>query len=197
MWNKNDKNALPELLRLADPGVREQMEALTASKVLVGLTTDGQPVCVDLDSESPHVLVCSAGGGGTSTTLRTLTTQLLHDGGHALVLDLKRISQAWANGLPGVTYCRDIADVHDALVGLRAELESRIGHVDEHGDTGDLPRLTVVFEGADHTLRKLARHWDKVRQESDPKTSPALDAYEELLFAGREVRINVLAGAQT
>nr|WSW64732.1 hypothetical protein OG461_00190 [Streptomyces sp. NBC_00995]WSW71221.1 hypothetical protein OG461_36345 [Streptomyces sp. NBC_00995] len=37
------------------------MEALPASLILLGLTTDGQPVCVDLDAEGPHVLVCTGG----------------------------------------------------------------------------------------------------------------------------------------
>ncbi|MFD3533398.1 FtsK/SpoIIIE domain-containing protein [Streptomyces sp. NPDC058664] len=197
MWKTATKSTLPDLLRLTDPGVREQLEALPASQVLIGLGTDGQPVSVDLDTESPHVLVCSATGGGTSTILRTLTAQLLHHGGHALVLDTKRISQEWARSLPAVTYRRDIADIHDALVGLGDEMQRRIDHVDQHGDTADLTRLTVVFETADHTLRQLARHWDKIRQAGDPKRSPAVDAYEELLFAGREARIHILAGAQS
>lgn len=127
---------IPEALRLSDPGVREQLEALPDSLALIGLTTDGQPVCADLDNESPHVLVCSGTGtgGGTTTVLRTLTAQFLHHGGHALVLDLKRISHRRAHGLPGVSYCRDIVDIHDALVGLQAELRRRLHHIDQHGD---------------------------------------------------------------
>ncbi|WJY43178.1 FtsK/SpoIIIE domain-containing protein (plasmid) [Streptomyces sp. P9-2B-2] len=182
---------LPELLRLTDPGIRAQLEALPASQVLIGLTTDGQPVCVDLDNESPHVLVCSARGGGTTTILRTLAAQLLHHGAHALVLDLKQISHQWASDLPTVTYRTDIADIHDALVGLRAELQHRIDRIDQHGGADDLPRLTVVFEAADHTLRKLARYWATVREKGDPKTSPAVDALHELLFAGRQARMYV------
>ncbi|WP_327237449.1 DUF87 domain-containing protein [Streptomyces sp. NBC_01317] len=163
---------------------------------LIGRGTDGQPVCADLDNESPHVLVCSAAGGGSSTTLRTLTAQLLHHGGHVLVLDAKRISQSWARALPTATYRRDITDIHDALLGLRSELKHRIDHADEHGDTDGLHRLTAVFESAVHTLRQLSRHWDKVRQAGKAKTSPAVDMYEELLFAGREARVHVLASAQ-
>ncbi|GHB29838.1 hypothetical protein [Streptomyces chryseus] len=197
MWKTTTKSTLPQQLRLTDPGVREQLEALPVSTVLVGRGTDGQPVCIDLDSESPHALVCTGAGGGASTALRTLAAQLLHHGGHVLVLDAKRISQAWARALQTVTYRCDMADIHDALVGLSVELKRRISHADEHGDTDDLPRLTVVFEAADHTLRQLARHWDKVRQAGDPKTSPAVDAYEEILFVGREARIHILAGAQS
>lgn len=192
MTNSHTTTMLPELLRLNDPDLREQLEALPASMVLIGLGTDGQPVCADLDAESPHVLVCSASGGGTTATLRTLTAQPLHHGAHALVLDIKRVSHRWARDLPTVTYRTDIADIHDALVGLTTELHRRIDHAEQHGDTDDLPRLTVVFEAADHTLRTLARHWDTVRDEGDPKTSPAVEALHELLFAGRQARIHVL-----
>jgi energy-coupling factor transporter ATP-binding protein EcfA2 len=194
MWKTTKKSTLPQILRLTDPGVREQLRALPASQVLIGHGTDAQPVRIDLDNDSPHVLVCSASGGGTSTVLRTLTAQLLHHGGDVLVLDTKRISQSWARDLPGVTYCRDIADIHDALLGLRTELTR---HVDENGETVDLPHLAVVFESAGHTLRQLARHWDKVRQAGEPKASPAVNAYEELLYAGREARIHILVGAQS
>ncbi|MFH9742680.1 hypothetical protein ACH4MA_33955 [Streptomyces roseolus] len=89
---------LPEALRLSDPGVREQLQALSGSLVLIGLTTDGQPVCADLDADSPHVLFCSATGGGTTTVPRTLTAQFLHHGAHALVLDLKMMPHRLNSG---------------------------------------------------------------------------------------------------
>ncbi|MFJ8854954.1 hypothetical protein [Streptomyces sp. NPDC102437] len=47
----------------------------------------------------------------------------MHHGVHALVLDLKRVSQQWARGLPTVTYRSNIADIHDVLVGLRTKLK--------------------------------------------------------------------------
>lgn len=55
----------------------------------------------------------------------------------------------------------------------------------------------MVFESASHTLRQLAGHWEKIRQADETKTFPAVDAYEELLFAGREARIHLLVGAQS
>ncbi|MFI5945524.1 hypothetical protein ACIBCB_35505 [Streptomyces uncialis] len=192
--NPMKTTGLPKMLRFSAPGVREHMEALAASQVLIGVADDGQPVCIDLDGEGAHVLVCSGTGGGTTTVLRTLAAQFLHDGSDGLVLDHKRISHRWASGMPGVTYCRDIADIHDALVRLRDEIWHRVHHVDQHGDTGDLTRLTVVCEVAHHTLNQLARHWNKVRQAGDPKTSPAIDAFHEALYAGRAARIHVLYG---
>ncbi|MFK0112585.1 hypothetical protein [Streptomyces sp. NPDC091217] len=183
------KTMLPDLLRLTAP-VRETLDALPASMAVIGVGADGQSVTVDLD-RSPHVLVSTCGGGGTSTILRTLTAQFLHHGAHALVLDLKMISQQWARGLPTVTYRDDVADIHDALVGLADELRRRIDVVDRHGSGVGLLRLVVVFEYGDATLRRLARDWETVRQPGDPRVSPALTALTDVLFAGDMVRMNV------
>lgn len=71
--------ALPKLLRLTDPGLREQLEALPASATLIGISTDGRAIAVDSDA-APHILVCSGTGGGSTTILRTLTAQFLHQG---------------------------------------------------------------------------------------------------------------------
>jgi hypothetical protein len=181
---------IPDLLRLTAP-VRETLDALPSSMAVIGVGTDGQPVTVDLDGAA-HVLVSTCGGGGSSTILRTLTAQLLHHGAHALVLDMKRISQPWARELPTVTYRADVADIHDALVGLATELRRRIDVTDRHGDDGELLRLVVVFENGDATLRKLARHWETVRRPGDPTVSPAFTALTDVLFAGDMVRMNVL-----
>ncbi|MGW5067150.1 hypothetical protein ACWEQJ_13685 [Streptomyces cyaneofuscatus] len=189
-------NTTATTLRLTDPAVREHLEALPASQVLIGLADDGQPVCIDLDGEGPHVLVCSGTGGGTTTVLRTLAAQLLHDGSDGLVLDNKRISHRWATGIPGVTYCRDIADIHNALMGLRAELQRRLHLINQGDDVDDLPRLTVLFDAADATLGQLARYWDTVREKGDPKTSPVVGALEDVLFTGPQARIHLLVGAQ-
>lgn len=181
---------LPDLLRLTAP-VRETLDALPASKALIGVGTDGQPVAVDLDGAA-HVLVSTCGGGGSSTILRTLTAQFLHHGAHALVLDMKRISQPWARGLPTVTYRADVADIHDALVGLATELRRRIDVTDRHGSDVGLLRLVVAFENGDATLRKLARHWETVRRPGEPRVSPAFTALTDVLFAGTTARMNVL-----
>ncbi|MFE8965064.1 hypothetical protein [Streptomyces iakyrus] len=63
--------ALPKLLRLTDPGLREQLEALPDSAALIGIGTDGRAI-----DAAPHILVCTGTGtgtGGSTTILRTLT----------------------------------------------------------------------------------------------------------------------------
>ncbi|MDX3587629.1 hypothetical protein [Streptomyces europaeiscabiei] len=186
--------ALPKVLRLTDPGLRAQLEALPASAALIGISTDGTAIAVDVDN-APHILVCTGTGtgtgtgGGSTTILRTLTAQFLYQGAHALLLDATRISHLWSKELPTVTHRGNVAGIHDALVGLATELKRR---TNLDGDLDDVPRLMVVFDRADDTLRHLARYWETFRQEGDPEKSPAITALEEVLYEGRQARIHVL-----
>ncbi|MGW2601209.1 hypothetical protein [Streptomyces klenkii] len=184
----NTITALPTMLRLTDPGLRERLEAMPASAALIGIGTDGRAIAVDIDA-APHVLVCTGTGGGSTTILRTLTAQFLHQGAHALVLEPKRVSHLWAKDLPTVTHRGNVAGIHDALVGLATELKRRI---DLDDDLDGVPRLMVVLDQADTTLRQLTRYWETFRQKDDPKQSPAVAALEDVLHAGREARIHVL-----
>ncbi|NEC12533.1 DUF87 domain-containing protein [Streptomyces sp. SID8014] len=198
------RNLPPKVLRLSDPGVREILEEMPESAPLIGLGANKARVSVDLDAESPHVLISASTGGGKSTILRCITCQFLHNGAEAVVLDYKRISHGWVRGVPGVTYCRDIAEIHDALIRLGEEGRRRIRMAEDLGD--DVldqepervgPRIVILLEEVNATMRQLTRYWEKLREPGDPKTSPAVDALAEILFMGRQVRLHVLLVAQS
>ncbi|MGA5873990.1 pRL2-11 [Streptomyces cinereoruber] len=198
------KHRPPSSLGLADPGVRDLLASMPESAPLIGLGAGGKTVSVDLDHDSPHVLISAGTGGGKSTILRTIASQFLHNGAQAHILDFKRISHTWARGIPGVNYCRDIADIHDALLQLGAEGRRRIRLAEELGD--DVlaeepervgPRNVILLEEINATMAQLKRHWEKIRESGDPKTSPAIDALAEILFMGRQVRLHVLLVAQS
>ena len=183
--------------------VRELVDQARDGAPLLGLGRAGKPVYADLDGDSPHMLVSAGSGGGKSVTTRALVAQILARGGVALILDVKRLSHAWARGLPNVRYCRDIGEIHDALLWLSAELDRRNQLADEgadaegntdHVDVG--PRLVVLAEEMNATANRLAAHWRKIKGRDDPAMSPAVEALGDALFMGRQVRVNVLAVAQ-
>ncbi|MFF4179441.1 helicase HerA domain-containing protein [Streptomyces sp. NPDC001750] len=196
--------APPKMLRLSDPGVREILAKMPESAPLIGLGAGKKKVSVDLDADSPHVLISASTGGGKSTILRAICCQFIHNGAHAFVLDFKRISHTWARGVPGVTYCRDIAEIHEALIRLAQEGRRRLGLAEQLAD--DVlerepwrvgPRLVILLEEVNATMAQLKRYWAKIRESGDPKTSPAVDALAEILFMGRQVRLHVLLVAQS
>ncbi|MFI8515393.1 pRL2-11 [Streptomyces sp. NPDC085460] len=198
------KDRPPTSLGLDDPGVRDLLASVPESAPLIGLGAGKKRVSVDLDHDSPHVLISAGTGGGKSTILRTIACQFLHNGAQAHILDFKRISHTWARGIPGVNYCRDITDIHDALIALGAEGHRRIRLAEQLGDdvlASDPdrvgPRNVILLEEINATMAQLRRYWERTRTSDDPKTSPAIDALAEILFMGRQVRLHVLLVAQS
>ncbi|MEU0398342.1 pRL2-11 [Streptomyces sp. NPDC006208] len=184
-----------------------QVESAREPAPLIGIGPKGRQVSVDLDAESPHILVSASTGGGKSVITRTMAAQVLHNGGQMVVCDFKRHSQRWANRLPQVNYCKEIGEIHDALVSLGQTGHQRNRIVDEWEDSGEPdvgPRLVVLLEEANATIAKLKRYWTAIRKTkadedgpADPKESPAIDALREILFMGRAVKMHVLLVAQS
>lgn len=158
----NKSHRPPNKFAFTDPGARELVAKTPESAPLIGLGSGRTGVAVDLDAESPHVLVSAGTGGGKSVILRTIACQLLHHGALVYVLDFKRISHLWARGVPGATYCRDIAEIHDALLRLGAEGRRRIRLADQlsndpDADPADVgPRLAILLEEVNATMKQLA-----------------------------------------
>ncbi|MEU6696150.1 DUF87 domain-containing protein, partial [Streptomyces massasporeus] len=190
----------PARVLFADQAVRELVATARESAPYIGAGPQGSRVSVDLDAESPHILVSASTGGGKSVITRTMAAQMLHNGSQLVVLDFKRHSHKWARGLPNVAYCRDIADIHEMLVHLGTEGTLRNYAVDEYEGEGDAPvgpRMAILLEEANATISKLKRWWTANREKDDPKESPAIDALREILFMGRAVKMHVLLVAQS
>ncbi len=193
------RDPMPERAMFAEADVRQMVEAAAPSKPIIGITRGRKPVAVDLDTESPHVLLSAGTGGGKSSTIRTIAAQLMWHGADVIVIDVKRHSHRWARGLPGVTYARDIGEIHRVLCEL-----GRLGHernrawddvdLDEHGPM--FTRKVIICEELNATTSVLRQWWKDHREPGDPQTSPAVAALGQILFMGRAVRIHVLAIAQ-
>lgn len=194
---------VPPPNRVSYADVRQLIAEAKPAAPLAGLGRGRKPVHVDLDLDSPHAIFSMASGTGKSVVLRTLVAQELARGGVALIMDIKRLSHAWARGLPNVWYCRDIAEIHEAALWLAEETDRRNRVADDgadidgntdHVDVG--PRLLVVGEELNATSGKLAKYWRQIKDKEDPNMSPAIDALGDVFFMGRQVKINILAVAQ-
>lgn len=166
------------------------------SSVLLGVGSKGS-VSVDLDSESPHVLVNAPTGMGKSTVARSIAVQRLELGDLVVVLDKKMHSHRWARSLaPLVHYADSTPMIGSSLVNLGRELHRRNQVVrDWPGDTSTAPvgpRIVVLYEETNATLAELAQ-LDKTVPTGGYR---AMDAFRDVMFMGRAVRMHVVAFAQ-
>lgn len=172
--------------------------------ITIGLGRASIPVNVSLAMDSPNIGLSMGAGAGKSQFCRLVAAQVLHRGGVVVVLDVKRISHAWARDLPNVRYARDIAEIHEMLLDISHEVNRRTKIADHHSDyEGNLsetikwPRWLIIVEESNEMMARLRRYWQETRDpRKDPVQSPAISAYEECLFMGRQLLMNMLAVAQ-
>jgi hypothetical protein len=167
------------------------IEALSPSEVLLGVDGDAGPLTVDLASEAPHILVNAGTGGGKTVTARGIAAQIMARGGSATFLDIKMHSHRWAKGLdPLAWYASAPTEIGRGLVSVGRELHRRNAAVERGQDPG--PIHVVVFEEMNATMRVLA-DLDKRVPKGEYR---AVDAFRDIMFMGRAVRIHVVATAQ-
>lgn len=182
--------------------LRSALSAARETDLVLGLGKGSRPVVVSLDNESPHVMLSQGSGSGKSTTGRLIGAQMLHKGAVLMVWDFKRISQTWCKGLPNVAYCRTAAEIHAGALWVLDEIERRNAVAEAGADVEGVvhanvgPRVIVLAEELNATMNRLRAHWRQVREPGDPERSPAVEAIEDALFMGRQVRVNIVAVAQ-
>jgi hypothetical protein len=181
---------IPNLVQLSD------IPDPSGSEICFGLDADG-PVVVDLDSESPHVLVNAPTGLGKSAVARSIAVQRASAGDLVIFLDRKMHSHRWAYGLEPLThYADDEPSIGSALVNLGRELHRRNQVVKAFaGPAEQAPvgaRVIIVFEETNATLGRLAT----LDRQLAPGGYGALDAFRDLMFMGRAVKMHVIAFAQ-
>jgi hypothetical protein len=171
---------------------------------IIGLTAGRKPVTIDIEADSPHTLLSAGSGAGKSVLIRAALAQALAKGGYGIILDVKMISQSWAKNLPNCEYHRTAESIHEALIRLRVEVDRRNKLVNEYADIdGNVPedvnigpRIWVVPEEMNATITLLKKYWAEIRDKSDSKTSPAVEALQDVLFMGRQIKIHVVTAAQ-
>lgn len=195
-----NRKASPDRVDFAD--IELAIQGNDEDKITLGRGRGNELVNVSLTEESPNFGLSIGAGGGKSQLARLVACQVLHAGGNVLILDPKRISHAWARGLPNVRYARTTEEIHEALIGLLVEVNRRTGVADAgHDVEGEVlanvgHRRLVIAEELNEMNQRLRTYWTEIRTARDPKKSPAISALESALFMGRQVKINILAVAQ-
>jgi hypothetical protein len=189
--------------RVTFEDVRTSMESLPEYEILLGVAAKGKTLTAHLKGDSPHVAVSAGSGAGKSEMIKILIMLALRWGWGVVILDWKEVSQQWAEGLPGVTYVRDLADLHDACVRLGEEVDLRKAAHRKDPTMPGRANVLVVAEEMNVTAPLLSQYWSDLRSTADPEEkrtmplkSPALTALQSVNFGGRQFRMFLVFVAQ-
>lgn len=191
----NSSAGLPSVLPWNE--ATDMIEGCPGASAFLGVSGPSEPVTVDLESESPHVLVNMPTGVGKSSVARSLAVQRLSRGDVCVILDRKMHSHRWARGLAPLThYADDVPSIAQALFNMGNELQRRNMIVrDFPGPASQAPigpRVIVLFEELNATLTAL-RELDR---QMGVTGSGAFAAFQDVMFMGRAVKMHMVGFAQ-
>lgn len=151
--------------------------------------------------DSPHMLIAGGAGAGKSVLLAWMVGQFMRRGHGVLVLDAKFVSHLWLNRIPGVAYCSESEDIHNALIWLDEEIMRRARFIQHAADpeaaAASLTPLVAVLEEMTAARNRLDAYWKSVKGPGDPAMSPALRALGNIANMGRELLVYVLSAGQS
>lgn len=163
---------------------------------LLGVDGTMAPLTVNLDTESPHVLVVAGTGGGKSTVTRSILAQSVARGAVGVILDIKRCSHRWAYGSAQIGYAKTMPEIGNALVELGREVHRRNEVIEQWpGAIEDAPvgpRIVVAFEELNATMTQL-RELDKRVPKGAYK---AFEALNDVLLLGRAAKVHMIGVMQ-
>lgn len=189
---------VPPPQRVSLDDVREAIEQARSHELVLGMGKRGRIVKASLAGDSPHLGLSMGSGAGKSVLARNIMAQVAWRGGILLVLDPKLISHQWARGLPNAAYAGTPPQMHASLLWLGREIARRsqvaLTAADIEGEVRANvgPRLLVVCEEMNAAMARLRSYWREIREREDATRSPAVEALEDGLFMGRQLRVNFL-----
>jgi hypothetical protein len=194
------KERPPTIAGLSD--ILAAIDQCAEYEYIVGLGPKNRPIKISLENDSPHI-ACSAGSGaGKSVLAQLIAIQVLRkrnsfgERGNVVILDQKG-SHRWARDLPGVIYCTEPSEMHNELIRIEAVAKDRNRQAikeDEGWDCG--ARIFVIFEEMNATVALLKSYWDEIREQGQPKASPAIQAFRNIMYMGRSAKVNLFGVAQ-
>ena len=200
---------LPRIVYLHS--VLEKVEALPEDKTAIGIDDQGQLVCWDWGSESPHGLINAGSRHGKTETEEGMVCQVLRKGGRVTYIDVKRTSIQGLKGLPGLTLCdnpRDMPGIWAAIQAWGDDLDTRIDERTKD-PTAEFCRDLLVIEEVNQFSEMCDEFWENWPEEDEDyrgtilwkpkrakKTPPIWRVPKKGVWEGAFVKKNFLTAGQ-
>lgn len=201
------RQRVPDMVNLAD--VRAALEKAPEASPVLGMGRGRNPISVNIDTDTPHILLSVASGGGKSGQARAVMAQHLAKGGLVVLMDHKRDSHLWLRGHPRVIYVRDFEDIHNIGMLLGEELDRRQRASENGEEVG--ARLLIVIEERNALMELLPEWWNEQRaaykaehreeiRRGDvpdlPAMCPSLRILRSISYMGRSAKVHLFSIAQ-
>lgn len=195
----------PEFVDFFDPEIQAAIRACRKGEVVIGRNEHGRIVTQHLSGETAHWGLSIGSGGGKSSFNMMVIAQLIAQGYHVVVVDIKRVSVKEYIGVPGVHIYNDPGAIHDmrsAIDWVVDEMNARSAALELDPDM-EFPGLVLIIEEATEFAVLSKGWWDENRKPTnnkdgaaDPATDPVWTQVGTATRLGRQMWANIILVTQ-
>ncbi|MFE0373571.1 hypothetical protein [Streptomyces tendae] len=184
----------PETVDFFSDEVQKAIAACEPGQLVLGIDERQRPVIKEMTGETAMWALSVGSGGGKSSFLQMIITQLVRQRATVIGIDVKMASINCFEGVEGVHLYTDpgnIGDMRSAISWAAREVEAR-NYVKKGNPRKNFDRLTLILEEGNEFGDASKEWWNENKEKGEPASDPIWGDIASIMRMGRHVNVTII-----
>ncbi|MEV6421850.1 hypothetical protein [Streptomyces sp. NPDC051662] len=185
---------VPDRVDFFAPEVQDAIAKCRPGQLVLGIDDHADALIKEMTGESAMWGLSVGSGGGKSSFLQMIITQLVAQRATIIGIDVKQSSINCFKDVPGVHLYTDpgnIGDMRAAISWGAREVEAR-NYVKQQNPSKEFDRLTLVLEEGNEFGDASKEWWNENKEKGDPASDPIWGDIASIMRMGRHVNVTII-----
>ncbi|MFF8786914.1 hypothetical protein [Streptomyces sp. NPDC015125] len=185
---------IPDRVDFFAPEVQQAISNCEPGQLLLGLDERSDALLKEMTGESAMWGLSVGSGGGKSSFLQMIITQLVAQRATVIGIDVKMASINCFDDVEGVHLYNDpgnIGDMRAAISWAAREVEAR-NYMKQQNPGKDFDRLTLILEEGNEFGDASKEWWNENKEKGDPASDPIWGDIASIMRMGRHVNVTII-----
>ncbi|MER0477033.1 hypothetical protein ABR737_01440 [Streptomyces sp. Edi2] len=185
---------IPDRVDFFAPEVQQAIGQCRPGQLILGLDERSEGLMKEMTGESAMWGLSVGSGGGKSSFLQMIITQLVAQRATVIGIDVKMASINCFEGVEGIHLYNDpgnIGDMRAAISWAAREVEAR-NYVKQQNPSKDFDRLTLILEEGNEFGDASKEWWNENKEKGDPASDPIWGDIASIMRMGRHVNVTII-----
>ena len=184
----------PERVDFFSEEIQAAIAACKPGQIVMGVDERQQPVVKEMTGETAMWALSVGSGGGKSSFLQQVITQLVRQRATVIGIDVKMASINCFEGVEGIHLYTDpgnVGDMRSAIAWAASEVQAR-NYVKKNDPKKEFDRLTLILEEGNEFGDASKEWWNENKEKGDPASDPIWGDIASIMRMGRHVNVTII-----
>lgn len=185
---------LPDAVDFFSPEIQDAIAKCAPGQIVLGLDDHHRPFIKEMTGETAMWALSVGSGGGKSSFLQMVITQLVAQRATVIGVDVKMASIACFSNVEGIHLYTDPGNIGDMRAAIRwaaREVEAR-NYLKKQEPDKEFDRLTLILEEGNEFGDASKEWWTENKEKGDPAADPIWGDIASVMRMGRHVNVTII-----